>query len=637
MSWLYSLVFAGLLFSGGSDPLPALKDAGARVNAAVHAAAQQQETERIEKTFPLNPDGRVSVSNVNGSITVNAWDRNEVKLVATKTAESKDRLADVDIKIDARPDRITIETDYGDNRGGWRNNGNVVVEYQLNVPRGAVLNEIETVNGSVAVADFTNLTKISAVNGEVRGTNLRGTASLSTVNGAVVADFERLEASSKISLSTVNGQVNLTLPSDANATLKADSLNGNIANDFGLPVRKGQYVGRDLYGRLGSGEVQIKLDSVNGGLTIKHRNDGKAISPVTNLLNMKSDDSDWDESDNDTDSDGKFIKEKDKAKMKADIRKANIEAQRVNREAMRQAQREMVKIKPPAVQIDKDAINQAVAAASAIDSEKIQESIRSGMEGQRGAMTAMRDAFYGLPRIETKSESFAVKGTSKVTIDAIGCSVRVHGWDKQEVQYTVTQIADRRSSSPIQVAQSHSDSTVNIKIDNKSTDSHFDNSHNDLTGTRIEIFVPKKSNLKIASNGEIRLDGVSGELEVSGDSEPVNIRDSQGKLTVTNKDGRVRVIGFDGDVDARTADGEVYLEGTFSSLKGQAADGNIIVTVPENSSAVFVSNSEVETEGLNLVQKNDTTWQLGTGGPQYRFTFGDGNLTVRCASLVAVR
>jgi len=35
-------------------------------------------------------------------------------------------------------------------------------------------------------------------------------------------------------LSTVNGRVNLAIPSDANATINADTLNGNITNDLGL-------------------------------------------------------------------------------------------------------------------------------------------------------------------------------------------------------------------------------------------------------------------------------------------------------------------------------------------------------------------------------------------------------------------
>src|ERR1044071_22244 len=142
MSWLYSLVFAGLLFSSGNNVAPTNTPPG-DANAVV-ARSQQDETERIEKTFPLNANGRLSLSNVNGSITLTAWDRNEVSLVAVKTADTKEHLADVDIKIDARPDYLSIETDYGDWKDkngsyGWKNNGKLNVDYDLKVPRGAML------------------------------------------------------------------------------------------------------------------------------------------------------------------------------------------------------------------------------------------------------------------------------------------------------------------------------------------------------------------------------------------------------------------------------------------------------------------------------------------------------------------
>ena len=193
MSWLYSLVFAGLLFSSGPNTTPINNPSGD--GDAIVTQSKVDETERIEKTFPLNANGRVSLSNVNGSITLTAWDRNEVRLVAVKTAENKEYLADVDIKIDARPEYLSIETDYGDwkyksDSGQWKNrrNGNVTVTYELTIPRGAVLNEIETVNGDVTLSKFTNLSKISTVNGDVHATNLRGTANLSTLLAHDVQD-----------------------------------------------------------------------------------------------------------------------------------------------------------------------------------------------------------------------------------------------------------------------------------------------------------------------------------------------------------------------------------------------------------------------------------------------------------------
>src|SRR5262249_29165227 len=158
--------------------------------------------------------------------------------------------------------------DYDMHDRGWRHNGKLQVEFHVTAPRGAVLNEVETVNGSVSVSNFSNYTKISAVNGDVSAANLRGTANLSTVNGQLSADFDRLDTGSKVNLSTVNGTARVVIPSDSNATFKVDSLNGNITNDFGLPVRKGKYVGRDLYGKVGSGDVSIRMSSVNGALTI---------------------------------------------------------------------------------------------------------------------------------------------------------------------------------------------------------------------------------------------------------------------------------------------------------------------------------------------------------------------------------
>ena len=101
---------------------------------------------------------------------------------------------------------MRVETDYGNwnarrqARLEKKNYGKLKVEYRLTVPRKAILDEIETVNGSVKISNTQQSTKASAVNGNVRATNLRGTARLSTVNGTIEADFDQLQTGSKISL-----------------------------------------------------------------------------------------------------------------------------------------------------------------------------------------------------------------------------------------------------------------------------------------------------------------------------------------------------------------------------------------------------------------------------------------------------
>src|SRR5687767_1630156 len=111
MSWLYSIVFAGLLFSSEGSQI-----ANRAQNSVKPVAAKEMplgdETEKFEQSYPLSRNGNVSVSNVNGSITVEAWDRDEVRLEATKIADSKETLDDVEIKINSTPDSFSVETDY---------------------------------------------------------------------------------------------------------------------------------------------------------------------------------------------------------------------------------------------------------------------------------------------------------------------------------------------------------------------------------------------------------------------------------------------------------------------------------------------------------------------------------------------
>jgi len=648
MSWLISLVLAGVVFTADTN-VPVNRNVEFSNNEPTTTKiVRLDETERFEQTYPLNSNGRVSVSNVNGSITIDTWDRNEVKLEAVKIADSKDRLSEVEIKIDARKEYLSVETDYNnwkrDGNRGWRNNGRLTVDYRLTVPRNAILDEIETVNGSVNISNSNNLTKASTVNGQVSAVNLRGAAELSAVNGTVEANFDQLQSSSKIELNTVNGTVNLMIPSDANATVKADTVNGKIENDFGLPVRKGQYVGRDLYGRIGSGEVQIRLNSVNGGLNIRRKQDGKSVNPATNLLPQKSKDDD-DEWDNDSDNDKDDDKDNDDDDTSVNVAKVNKQinkdVQKAQKDAalaiqrsqkdMERSQRELLKIQPEIK------INRA----------ELQAKIDEGLQRQREALGRLNDInFAAMPVVEKKSETFTVKGAPTVAVDARNCTVSVRGWDKPEVQYSITRISKIRNQKPLNYTVDHSDSDVTIRVSEAAPkvvkksddfDFDFDFNGNTLERVRVEVFVPKKSNLRIRTDREIRLENVSGDIDLTGGDESINIRDVDGKLRVASADGKIRVIGFKGEIESKTADGDQSLEGDFQKITATTGDGNIIVTVPDDVSAIINSNTEsVCLDGIDQsrtktvdIGENSAKWRLGGGKSTYNFNVAEGHVFLR--------
>ena len=636
MSWVYSIIFAGLMISSSSSDLPKSYNYNYAEPSEKNVVKKLDETERFEQTYPLNANGRVSVSNVNGSITVETWDRNEVKLEYVKTSDRKEDLAEIEVQISAQKDAFSVETDYGDwkrrNSGERRTYNKLQVEYHLFVPRNAVLDEIETVNGSVSIANASNSTKASAVNGQVRATNLRGTTNLSTVNGTLVADFDQLQPGSRISLETVNGTVDLMIPSDANATVKADTVNGQISNDFGLPVRKGEYVGRDLYGKIGSGDVQIRLNSVNGALSVKRKNDGKNVNPATNLLTQKSkadEDMDKDDDDEEVDVDDDDNGNKSRA---AKEKKLKINQKEINR-AMIDAQKELNKIKPELDKINAEALRQAQVN---IDSEQIKAQVAQAQKQYKETLVRMADANWmvGSPKIESKSESFAVKGTPKVTLDVKNCAVTVRGWDKQEVQYSATRFSKLRNQALLNLNVTQDGSDLTIKSINDTQAAPNGNAFNEMNRFHIEVFVPKKSNLKIITTGEIRLEGVSGTIDLRGADNAINVRDGDGLLTVSGNDSRIRIIGFRGEVESRTFDGSMFLEGGFKRLLAETSNGTIVLDLPENVGANLMSNTEINFEGVNPSKKGDKNWRVGNGGAVYTLHSADGEVFVRPANVV---
>jgi DUF4097 and DUF4098 domain-containing protein YvlB len=261
-----------------------------------HASDQRGEfTEEFHQTYAIAPDGRVDLSNINGSVHISTWDQNEVKVDAIKSADMKEKLEEARIEVDSGNGYVSITTKYPDHdmtsrNGHWHNNP-ASVEYTLTVPRTIRLDAIKLINGSLDITGVTREVRASCINGRLEAHNLSGRADLSTINGHLDAQFEELSSSS-IELKSVNGSLELTIPSDSKAEIEASTVSGGIENDFGLHVNHHRYVGHDLRGELGSGGPRIKLENVNGRIAIHHASDGRALSPAKDLNRQDKDDGD---------------------------------------------------------------------------------------------------------------------------------------------------------------------------------------------------------------------------------------------------------------------------------------------------------------------------------------------------------
>jgi DUF4097 and DUF4098 domain-containing protein YvlB len=227
--------------------------------------AQAEVKQEFHKTVPLSANGSVSVDNINGSVEITGWNRNEVQIDAVKSASDQQKLDDLTIEVNAGSSSVEIKTKYPEH---MFNNNPGSVQYTLHVPQNARIDKINLVNGSLTAQKLTGEINANLVNGKIQASYLTGEADLATVNGTIDVTYNSLKDVREIKLKSVNGSVNLTLPPSPNADVDASAVNGSITTDFPLTV-KGHLVGKSMSGTLGSGGVHIELNNVNGSIHLQ--------------------------------------------------------------------------------------------------------------------------------------------------------------------------------------------------------------------------------------------------------------------------------------------------------------------------------------------------------------------------------
>jgi len=561
--------------------------------------------EEFHQTYNLSPTGRVSLENINGGAQIKVWDRAAVQVDAIKKAYRRDRLNEARIEVNATEENIRIKTEYPDRDQyfrGDRYDNPAKVEYTLTVPRKAVLESIELVNGPIDIDGVEGNVKASSINGPLTARGLMGEARLSTVNGPLEAVFSQLDESKPISLASVNGNLTLTIPSNANASVRAGTVHGGISTDFGLKVKHGEYVGHSMDGQIGTGGPRIKLGNVNGAIKITHPQDGLPLSPAAAIeaeaaveaepaieVNVEV---------------PVVIAEKVRRMEGARVREAQREAQRQVDVAIRQAQRDVERAQ--------------------------QDVIREKARAQRVSATRVRTNENYSERFQAKeTRTFTVSGAPRVTINTFDGRVTVHGWDKPEVTYTAIKGShDEESLKDISIQAQQQGDAISIIAQNNEQE----------TGTvHFDVYVPRQSSLHVSSgDGALNLDGVTGQITLRSGDGPIEVANGGGQLQVNTGDGVIRVIKFDGQVDARTGDGAIALDGNFNELSARTGDGAISLTVPAGSSFTIETNApdEISNEGFNVAE--DVTpsprvkrWRIGNGGKIFVLKTGDGKILLR--------
>ena len=266
-----------MLSAPAMPSLPTMPSLPAMPSFPVMASSPGTVEREINLTFPLAPDGRFSIENVNGRIEITGTDNNEVVLKATVHGKDAALVNSYNFDVRSATNEVIIHPphiseEYGGFIGWLRfhGDGSPSADYVIQVPRHARLDSVSNVNGRTSIDGVAGDIHASNVNGEIKASGVAGSLKLSNVNGRLLADFATLDDGQTVSLDNVSGRIETSLPANASVAVSANTVNGHITSEFpALAPKKDGPVGHKLKGTLNGGGAQFKVNTVNGAISIR--------------------------------------------------------------------------------------------------------------------------------------------------------------------------------------------------------------------------------------------------------------------------------------------------------------------------------------------------------------------------------
>lgn len=250
---------------------------------ALALRAGETRTERFERAFELGGIDQVRVQNVNGAVHIGTWDRDYVRVTATKKArgsEAEGALRETEIRIGKSGRTLNVETVLPKKKAfGFlflERSRNVEVAYELLLP-GKTAVEVETVNGRISAEKRAGAIELNTVNGSVRVDAHDAPLHINTVNGSVEAIF--VGEVKETSLETVNGSVTVVCGKDSSFRYDLQTVNGRIESQFAEVRVERSWGPKEARGEINGGRNRLAVETVNGEVRLLARSE-IAVKPA---------------------------------------------------------------------------------------------------------------------------------------------------------------------------------------------------------------------------------------------------------------------------------------------------------------------------------------------------------------------
>lgn len=243
-----------------------------------------QEDIKVPLSNPGEP-GTLEISLIYGSIIVDTHAGNEV---IVKSTAKKDKYVSKSKKKrglrQVAGNTMDYEIEEYNNTVSINAFSNSRAIYNITVPSNFSL-KLNTINdGDIVVNGVKGDLEVSNTNGGIELNDVSGTVSADALNDDIKVTFSEVASSGTMVFSTLNGDIDLTLPGDAPVSLKMKTDMGEVYTDFEMDpfvtepsikkdkTKKNGYrvqVEKWITGSLNGGGTIIKCKTFNGDILIR--------------------------------------------------------------------------------------------------------------------------------------------------------------------------------------------------------------------------------------------------------------------------------------------------------------------------------------------------------------------------------
>lgn len=231
--------------------------------------------ETFHQTCKVDPDARISVKNLEGSIRIYGSDTNEVKIEATKQAYDDARLDKIVIHVAAEPNSVSIDTVYPPKPKLGLSDRSGTVDYVIYVPQSCTIPRLELGTGEIVIEGMRG-GEVSAnlVNGRLYERNCFGAHQLFVANGGLDFAYDWWEKGEfSVDAKIVNGNARAFFPAEAAFHLLATTDDGNVSSDFSEQEERHRGPSQKLDTVVGGpSSMVIKIHATNGNIKVTEAN-----------------------------------------------------------------------------------------------------------------------------------------------------------------------------------------------------------------------------------------------------------------------------------------------------------------------------------------------------------------------------